>query len=214
MDPSLIDKNYDDLLDRIYDAALNPAGWAGVLESRNGMLNSRGFGLFFQDRTSVRFNQFVGLDSSDVAAYENHFGAVNPWAPAFARQPDKIAAHELMGPDTLERTEFYNDWLNPLGLHDAIGIPIRCGDDGIFLASGLRDKKAGYYTADEERLARRITPHMKRAIEDPRAPAGGAIHARRSGAGDGQARHRRAFARRRLPHSFRQSRGGNGSEAR
>jgi DNA-binding CsgD family transcriptional regulator/PAS domain-containing protein len=156
---------YDALIDTIYDAALDPAGWSQVLGSLNGLLNSQGFALFFQDRTSIRFNRFMGLDSSQVAAYENHFGAVNPWAPAFARQPDKIAAHELIAPDALERTEFFNDWLKPLGLHDAIGIPIRAGNGALFLASGLRDKKAGYYTAAEKRLARRVTPHMRRAIE-------------------------------------------------
>jgi len=158
--------NYDVLLDQIYDAALDPRRWQDVLESLNTMLNSRGFALFFQDRNTVRFNQFMGLDASQVAAYANHYGLINPWVPAFARAPRSVtSAHELMGQSDLERTEFYNDWLNPLGLHDAIGLPIRQDGGAFFLASGLRDKKAGYYTAAEKRLARRVTPHMKRAAQ-------------------------------------------------
>lgn len=160
------DTDFDHLLDQIYDAALDPRRWHGVLESLNTTLNSRGFAIFFQDQNSVRFNQFMGLDASEVDAYANHYGLINPWAPAFGRAPESVAAaHELMSHSDLERTEFYNDWLSPLGLHDAIGIPIRRDAGAFFLASGLRERKAGYYTAAEKRLAQRITPHMKRAVE-------------------------------------------------
>jgi DNA-binding CsgD family transcriptional regulator len=158
--------SYDDLLDQIYDAALDPNGWSNVLDSLNIALNSRGFALFFQDRTTIRFNQFNGLDAAHIEAYAKHYGLINPWVPAFDRAPHSVtAAHELMGPSDLEHTEFFNDWLNPLGLHDAIGIPIRRDAGAFFLASGLRDKQAGYYTAAEKRLALRLRPHLKRAVD-------------------------------------------------
>ena len=156
---------YELLLDQIYDAALDPKGWSSVLDSLNTILNNRGFALFFQDRTTVRFNQFMGLDGSGVGAYANYYGARNPWVPAFGRNPEKIIAHELIEQDALERTEFYNDWLKPLGLHDAIGIPIRRDAGAFFLISGLKDKKAGYYTEDKRRLVERVTPHVRRAVD-------------------------------------------------
>ncbi|HXI99910.1 MAG TPA: hypothetical protein VNH44_01730 [Micropepsaceae bacterium] len=157
---------YDALLDQIYDAALEPQRWMDVLDSLNTMMNSHGFALFFQDKSVVRFNHFMGLDATHVNAYANHYGLINPWAHAVQRAPQFVsAAHELMKPSDLERTEFYNDWLSPLGLHDAIGIPIRRDDAAIFIASGLRDKKAGHYTAAEKRLAQRIAPHMQRAVQ-------------------------------------------------
>ena len=157
---------YDGLLDQIYESALDPRRWADVLDSLNRMLNSQGFALFFQDRTTVRFNQFMGLDAAQIDAYASHYGLINPWAPAFALAPQTVtAAHELIAHSDLERTEFYNDWLSPLGLHDAIGMPIRRDAGAFFIVSGLREKKAGYYTPAEKRLAHRVRPHMKRAIQ-------------------------------------------------
>ncbi len=156
---------YELLLDQIYNAALEPARWSNVLDSLNTALKSRGFALFFQDRSTVRFNQFNGLDEADIAAYTNYYGLRNPWVPAFARNPDKIIAHELIEPRQLEQTEFYNDWLKPLSLHDAIGIPIRSEGGSFFIVSGLRDKQAGYYTNEERRFVEHVTPHVRRAVD-------------------------------------------------
>jgi hypothetical protein len=84
----------------------------------------------------------MGLDAAQIDAYASHYGLINPWAPAFALAPQTVtAAHELIAHSDLERTEFYNDWLSPLGLHDAIGMPIRRDAGAFFIVSGLREKR-------------------------------------------------------------------------
>jgi DNA-binding CsgD family transcriptional regulator len=57
-----------------------------------------------------------------VRSYETHYGRDSPWVREFLRLPAGSLLYRSLVPQLeLESTEYYNDWLKPQGLKDALG---------------------------------------------------------------------------------------------
>lgn len=69
----------------------------------------------------------IGWEDVDFDAYFDHYAALNPWTPAWTDLPilRSTLSDEVLPRRILERTEFYNDWIKPMGGADsASGIKI------------------------------------------------------------------------------------------
>lgn len=69
----------------------------------------------------------VGWDDINFDVYLAHYAAINPWTPIWTDLPTLRSAlsDEVLPRRILERTEFFNDWIKPMGGADsASGIKI------------------------------------------------------------------------------------------
>ncbi len=159
---------FEQLLDQIYAAALDPAQWTAVLRLLKDELQSGASALLHLDpKRSAHFHYVVGTEASENATYARYYAHISPWSGPMVRQPDGVIAfgHELVPTVELERTEFYNDWLRPLGFGDTVGVNIRHEDGAILILTALREKRAGRYPPAVRRKLQCLWPHIERAVQ-------------------------------------------------
>ncbi len=158
---------YEGLVPEVYDAAVDASLWDGVVEKMRVALRCSTFALFFQDGANAFFSAAASLDPAGIAAFETHYAAINPWAPAFLAKPagEIVVGNEILDPAELRRTEFYNDWMRPNGLGDGIGLILSRRTGGVLIFSGLRAGDAGDFSVSERRLLARLVPHVQRATD-------------------------------------------------
>ncbi len=157
------------LIDGIYEASLDSRRWPGVIESLSPIFGCVGGALLQRSRDSAEmdFIEFGGLDPPTRLAYQQYYAARSVWMPsAFRSSGELVIGHEL-APDKhrFERSEFYNDWLRPQGVYDAIGGVIRRSSNSLTVMTVLRSERSGLVMREDQRLFKRLMPHVRRAID-------------------------------------------------
>jgi DNA-binding CsgD family transcriptional regulator len=117
---------------------------------------------------------YAHIDHKSVAAYNSYYAAKNPWmAKATARPLGLGVRVELMLPRReLIRTEFYADYLRPLGLETGVGVTMFRDQTcnfilGIICAAG-DDERINSAAA----LLGELAPHLRQAFAYYRHPGG------------------------------------------
>jgi DNA-binding CsgD family transcriptional regulator/PAS domain-containing protein len=163
------DRRFLKLIDEIYDAALDSKRWQIVIESLSRTFDCVGGALLQRERQSAElsFIEFGGMDQSVRDAYQRYYSARSVWMPAaFMGTGELVVGHEL-APDKrlFEHSEFYNDWLRPQGVYDAIGGVIQRSPESLTVVTVLRAERAGFVTDADKGLFARLMPHVRRAID-------------------------------------------------
>lgn len=167
---SAIRERDDLLIDLIYSSMLGETSWKDFLDEVSASSPGSWSVLFSHD--GARRNGFIGLhagceDDSVISAYESHYSLVNPWAPyCMTKQPGQgIIAHDAYPHEELVRSEYYNDFLLPIGVRSSAGCTIDKDKDRILLVSTMTvddDPDTIRPVADQ---FTRIAPHLKRAAD-------------------------------------------------
>lgn len=166
------------LAELIDAAAVAPDHWNNVCAGFQRFLGDGRVLLQGYDATAPYAMPLAGAGWDDInfEHYFEHYAAINPWVPALSDVPVfRTALSDAVLPrNVLERTEFYNDWIKPMGGADsASGIKVvqESGRFAYFCVhySGQR--------ADEcyEALApvfRELAPRMRRALDCNRVVLG------------------------------------------
>jgi DNA-binding CsgD family transcriptional regulator len=104
-------------------AALAPEHWQEVCRSFQDVLPDGRVLLQGYDMSAPYAMPLAGVGWEDVDfdIYFSHFAAINPWNPAWTGIPAfrSTRSDAVLPRDILERTEFYNDWIKPMGGADA-----------------------------------------------------------------------------------------------
>ncbi|MDZ5454870.1 helix-turn-helix transcriptional regulator [Labrys sp. ZIDIC5] len=104
-------------------AAFNPEAWQEVVSLIASNCPGSRPALVAIDPLAVRGAPMVwyGWDPGTLNAYERHYCQVNPWTPFMAKlAPLSVVVTEKVLPvSMLQRSEFYNDWMRPVGGIDA-----------------------------------------------------------------------------------------------
>ncbi|UDL87334.1 hypothetical protein LGH82_19295 [Mesorhizobium sp. PAMC28654] len=115
----LTGENFDQLLHTIYRAALGPGLWSDFVNQLSGLMAGTMIVMHGHD---VVTNASLGALSSPVdpdllVSYDNYYAARNVWVPGIAGMQVGKAGHPEhdLSQDQLLKSEFYNDWLKPLG---------------------------------------------------------------------------------------------------
>lgn len=154
-------------LDLIYDSAVAPESWPAALEQL-ALLFRAGFADLYA-RTTDRSRESglaYGLDRAD---YEDVFLGVwskrNVWANRHptATAGEVVATRDFLPKEELVRSEMYNEYLAPRGLHEGLRLAIWSGEGWVQDVSLLRPWSAGPYTRTERALAGALLPHLQRA---------------------------------------------------
>jgi DNA-binding CsgD family transcriptional regulator len=157
------------LIDRVYDAATHREAWPALLEGLAGAVSCEVAGLNLQDLKGgwASLQCQIGADPSWTSRYETYFAPRNIF---LAARPDltfsgAIRNGEAIVPDRQAmRTEYFNDFLRPLGILHAVGmVPLRTGSVVSLLSLMRRIGAPSFADADLALLAR-FMPHLQRAI--------------------------------------------------
>jgi DNA-binding CsgD family transcriptional regulator len=159
------------LIERIYDSALRPEAWQGVVHRVSEMFGGSPvmLGFFRPDETSFGPRFSVGLRAEYLDAYLEHLLNDLPWSTRTMRQlVDRVAPiSEAFSGVEIETTAFYTEWLKPQGLAaiwpaghtlvDESGEPI--GGFVVFRAEGQ-----GPFSDAELASVNPFIPHFRRAL--------------------------------------------------
>jgi DNA-binding CsgD family transcriptional regulator len=157
------------LIGLVYDAATNLDAWPDVMDGLARVVSCQLVGMNLQDLKGGPANVqcHIGADPSWTARYETYFAPRNIF---LAARPDltfsgAIRNGEAIVPDHLAmRTEYFNDFLRPLGVLHAIGmVPFRTGAVASLLSLMRRIGAPSFAEADLQLLGR-FMPHLQRAI--------------------------------------------------
>ncbi len=154
-------------LDAIYEAAVTPAAWTGVIEQLGILFQSHFVDLFARtDDWSAMRGRAIGLDRAD---YEDEFLGVwcdrNIWSKT---KPVRVAGEVLPTWQMVEhrhlvRSAIYNEYLHPRNLDEGMRLAIWAGNGWIMDISLLRSDTVGPFGAGDIAAGKLLLPHLQRA---------------------------------------------------
>ncbi len=156
-------------IDLVYGAAANDRLWPEALAALQRHLDGCGATLFFTDDRLRPIDRFFGHDVTDeaVSSYKSHYHDVNiRLQRAVPNHLGRVVTDgDLVDRSIIDRHEFYQDFLRPIGHRYFVSMVMDLGD-GIFailsVPRGLRQEHAGQDTLER---AARLMPHVRRSLQ-------------------------------------------------
>ncbi len=151
----------------IYDTALDRAAWPRVLSRLAGLFDCT-FADSFQRTFDYKHFSGVahGLDERDYQdVFLGYWVKRNVWGSCrpVIRAGDIVTTREMTPVDELRRSDMYQEYLGPRGLHEGLRLDIWAGEGWIEDVSLLRPWSKGPYTAKERQTAQALMPHLQRS---------------------------------------------------
>lgn len=157
----------DELLDRIYDAAVEQELWPSVLAEIADLTNSQGGILIGQSilASQVYFDYNGRLDEDCNRAFrERHIQ--NPWSLGMVYQPIKrvVFSDEIIPLSALRTTAFFDEVLHPQNVaHNAMSA-LAAREDFIAAFNMCRSAEQGPFGDNERRLLELLVRHVHRSL--------------------------------------------------
>lgn len=163
-------REFSVLVERLYDAALNPEGWRNIASDLARAFNSHSCAIQLRD---IAANQTVVLTNTDnynsqaIADYEAHFHATDMYVEGAMKIGVGIPliGSQIVDDNKLLNSEYYADWLKQVGIFYLTGGMMAI--DGTAIAGIGIHRPYGaenYSTADREAMGM-ILPHLTRALQ-------------------------------------------------
>ena len=155
------------LIGNVYDAALDPALWGGVLAKCAEFVGGAAASLVSKDAASrtgeLAFQ--VGLDERYVQLYFEKYIRLDPntTGQLFADIEEPVAVADFMPYDEFLETRFYREWSRPQGLVDAVSSVLERSATSAALVLVFRHERDGLVNEETRRRMRLIVPHIRRA---------------------------------------------------
>ncbi|WP_179401140.1 helix-turn-helix transcriptional regulator [Burkholderia guangdongensis] len=164
------------LIHLIYAASTDPSKWRTFLERFSTTVGAAGTVLFmhdFGDSSVVRqggalaLMEYVRFDPASIDSYAAHYSLCNVWAQQEGRmRPGDAITSEMLVPfASLQRSEFYGDWLRPQDLAHALGGVVSKSGTHAIKFSAMRSRRGGAFGDDALRLYAALLPHIRQAFE-------------------------------------------------
>jgi DNA-binding CsgD family transcriptional regulator len=153
------------LVDRVYEASLEPGRWDAALSSVARHFDGTASGIRIQNGAYVS-QLWVGLEPSFEEAYLEHYALLDPWVPAALSRPAGrcYTSQELVDDDELERSTFYNELCKPHGMRELCGGFLELSGSLMVSMSVMRRDGAPRFDARAAKAMNELTPHMRRAL--------------------------------------------------
>lgn len=156
-----------ELIDAIYDAALDPGQWPHVLERCAQTFGSASAHLSVDNvaMTQGRIISF-GTDPAYAQSYADYYATRNVlWQRMVQRSLYEVLTDRMVMPkEELRRSEFYNDFLRPQdGEEILVSAVLRQADTAANLTLWRAERRGPWEREQMEALAA-LTPHLRRAL--------------------------------------------------
>jgi DNA-binding CsgD family transcriptional regulator len=114
---------HSDLIERIYEAGLNPELWSDVVVMLNGFFGSQACGLISKDPVSKSgsTHYYCGVDPHYIQLYAEEYAQHDPLA-RLPRYGEVRNIPDLVNFDEYRRGRFYQEWLRPQGCADVANV--------------------------------------------------------------------------------------------
>ena len=153
-----------DLIEDIYDAALEPARWNDVVIGINDFVGSQACGLISKDSRS-KFGEthyYCGVDPHYIRLYAESYSRFDPLT-ILPPSGQVVGIPDLLEYDAYRRGPFYQEWLRPQGCVDVANVVLHksgpnCADLLTFLPG------AEMADAEMRRRIAAVAPHARRAL--------------------------------------------------
>jgi hypothetical protein len=157
-----------ELIGIIYDAALDPAVWPRALERTCLFVGGSSGALFWHD-TAVEQSAVLHLFNEEpefTKLYFEKYISLNPCFPAmtFLDAGVTYLSTDLVPFDEMQQTRFYNDWMKPQGIIDAVGANLEKSATGSSVIGVRMHESDGLADAATRRRLSLIVPHFQRAV--------------------------------------------------
>lgn len=155
---------FADLIEDVYDAAIEPARWHDVVAGIAGFVGARACGLISKDSISQfgRTHYYSGVDPHFIRLYAESHSRFDPLAtlPAPGRV---VSIPDLVRYDEYRRGPFFQEWLRPQGCADVANIVLnRPNAHSADLLTFLTGSQM--LDAEMRRRIAAIAPHVRRAF--------------------------------------------------
>jgi DNA-binding CsgD family transcriptional regulator/PAS domain-containing protein len=162
------------LIGRIYDAAADAQPWPTFLERFADAVAGTATALVHYDFQESRANidASIRFDPDYVRRYDAYYGSCDAWKAAWLARFNRTSAQaivtceELVDPDQLGKTEFFNDYLLPQDTVHQFGGPINIREGRwCSTLTCLRPRKTGPFGPEAVSLLRLLLPHLQRVFQ-------------------------------------------------
>jgi DNA-binding CsgD family transcriptional regulator/PAS domain-containing protein len=152
----------------VYDAATDARLWVSFLEDFARVF-AADMALLQRHVLSQRRSEILngtGLPQRFTASYNEHYSRLNVWrnrSHHLYQQGRAVVDQQMCPRSALQKTEFYNDYLLPLGgVYSLAGVIAREGDEALMLTA-LRSPQRDVFDVIETRAVETLLPHVTRA---------------------------------------------------
>jgi DNA-binding CsgD family transcriptional regulator/PAS domain-containing protein len=157
------------LISSAYRAAVEPDEWTSFLRQFAQTVGGKAGALHWMDKARMEHVHAwqSGLCEDDLADYADHYWANDPrvnWA-FMHPQGTVFVDYDFTTESQMDRSAYYAHFLERQDLRYCIGIIAlddSCQTCGIAVH---RSPRQGHFDAPEVRLARQLTPHLRRALQ-------------------------------------------------
>src|ERR1700733_10156100 len=168
---------FHDILGLAYEAALTPQLWPRVLEGIADIARADCAALLIQDQVNGKGTAMLArVDPAVLSLQFGYYATRNPvragrnravglsygsadWRTRVVTDEDALPKSELM------RSEYYNDYLRPFGIHSGLMIGLALDATRFATVNVMRSQHRGRFEDPEIDLARQMQPHLIRAFE-------------------------------------------------
>lgn len=157
----------DAVIAALYEAATDASLWPNALASLTGLFTPAFTSHFFvADGKEISFAA-VGHDylENANAAYAAHYGHIDPRAALIASWDTgaTFTCHQLFDDDYVARSEFYQDFLIPIGGRYIVATKLMDSGTRKIITSVHRNEQQGPFEAEDCKLYARLKPHLMQA---------------------------------------------------
>lgn len=165
----------EELIDAVYQTALEPAAWADVMHHMKRCFPSAAQTFYFLHIEPHRVQPvcLAGIEPGWLRSFDElYFAPDNPWIRLTQRlhRPGLVRTNErldglLQESGALYRSSYYNDWMRPQGFKYTIGNTLFCEGGVVANITLLRGPDMKTFDDAEVRAFASLSKHMTRALQ-------------------------------------------------
>lgn len=156
------------LIGDVYDAALEPSLWEGVLQKSARFVGGRAASIYSKDlvsKTAVLTYNF-GVTGEFRQSYLDKYVGMDPTTPGFFffDVGEIINTADVLPYDEFLDSRFYNEWVKPQGWVDTVTSVLEKSITAYAVFSIFRHELDGLTDESARRRMQLLAPHIRRAI--------------------------------------------------
>jgi DNA-binding CsgD family transcriptional regulator len=155
------------LIGHVYDAALDPALWTGVLAQIGEFVGGQAGGILSKHSVSKASTPYYhfGVDPYYVRIYADTHSKFDPVSTLpFFDAEQIVSLPELVPYDDFCEGRFFHEWMRPQGLVDAANSVLEKSALSCSFLTILRDEARGIVDDEMRRRMALVVPHVRRAV--------------------------------------------------
>ena len=154
---------FSQILDKLYEAALNPDGWESCLEAIRHELQGNYVSLIVRTVTAEDSGLIVSVSQSKRALEVNTPNLnVSPFTGV---QPDRLVTNgDVIADADWRASAYYRDWCAPHDVYHVMAADIGTREGEVYGFRATRSEQSPPFSTADKELGRRLIPHIKRAL--------------------------------------------------